>query len=573
MEKSAELLAPAGSLESLKAAVNAGADAVYIGGARFGARAYAVNAEEDSLLEGIRYAHLFGVKVHLTVNTLLKDRELEDLYSYIKPYYEAGLDAVIVQDLGVLDFLHRHFPLLSLHASTQMTVTGPEGAKLLRSLGAARVIPARELSLKELTDMKSVGGIEVETFVHGALCYCYSGQCFMSSLIGGRSGNRGRCAQPCRLKYELTDHGKRMNRKDEPCLLSCRDLCALDLLPDLLDAGMDSLKIEGRMKSARYTAGVVMIWRKYLDLFKRCGRSGYRVNPEDRKLLLDLYDRGGQTDGYFFRHNGPEMMAMKEKPEFREGNEALLRYLDDTYVNEKRVLPVSGTAEIKAGEAMRLGVSFSGKAGSYSASAAGPVPETAKNAAASEEEVRKRLFKTGDTVFHFETLELTLDPGLFIPVRALNELRRTALEELTESILRKSRRDTETERAGETPEETAPTGAEDCAPVTAPTGAEDCAPVLHASAETEPQLQAAMESDAVSELSFSADAIPPERWQETVSRIHEGLTRSGGKRKAFLLMPQIFRTEAADYFDRNRGALCMAGFDGFVIRSLEERGY
>ena len=190
-----ELLAPAGSLESLRAAVNAGADAVYVGGAKYGARAYAENPEEEDLIAGLRYAHRFGVRVHLTVNTLLKEAELQALPEYIAPYYEAGLDAAIVQDLGALAILHRQFPLLSLHASTQTTVTGPESARLFRSLGVSRVIPARELSLEELVRIKQETGLEVESFVHGALCYAYSGQCFMSSLLGGRSGNRGRCAQ------------------------------------------------------------------------------------------------------------------------------------------------------------------------------------------------------------------------------------------------------------------------------------------------------------------------------------------------------------------------------------------
>ena len=200
-----ELLAPAGSLTALKASVNAGADAVYIGGSRFGARAYADNPGEDELITGIDYAHLRGARVYMTVNTLLKESELDDLEAYMRPYVEEGIDAVLVQDFGVLRRLHELFPALPLHASTQMTVTGPNGAALLRPYGVTRVVPARELSIEELKAIREESGLEVETFVHVALCYCYSGECLLSSMIGGRSGNRGRCAQPCRLLNLLDD--------------------------------------------------------------------------------------------------------------------------------------------------------------------------------------------------------------------------------------------------------------------------------------------------------------------------------------------------------------------------------
>ena len=216
-----ELLAPAGSYESLIAAVNAGADAVYIGGTKFSARAYANNPDEDMLIKGIEYAHIFGVNVYMTLNTLLKESEIGELFEYIKSYYNAGIDAVIVQDLGVFEFIRKQFPLLPIHASTQMTITGSAGALFLRNQGAYRVVPARELSLKEISDINKATDIEIECFVHGALCYAYSGQCLMSSLIGGRSGNRGRCAQTCRLPYDLYDKDKKLNNKNERNLLSC----------------------------------------------------------------------------------------------------------------------------------------------------------------------------------------------------------------------------------------------------------------------------------------------------------------------------------------------------------------
>ena len=291
MNQNIELLSPGGSPEAIRAAVNAGADAVYAGGSRFGARAYADNPDEKGFIDALDYCHLHGVKLYITVNTLLKERELtEQLYEFVAPLYERGVDAVLVQDMGVFRFLKREFPLLPLHASTQMTITGPGGAGLLEEMGAARAVLSRELS------------------------YCYSGQCLMSSMIGGRSGNRGRCAQPCRLPYRLQENGKDRNGKDrqEKYLLSLKDICTLELLPDLYDCGIRSLKIEGRMKRAEYAAGVTSIYRRYLDLYREKGRSGYRVDPEDLRALMDLYNRGGFSEGYYRTRNGPFMMAVEQ---------------------------------------------------------------------------------------------------------------------------------------------------------------------------------------------------------------------------------------------------------------------
>ena len=298
MEKrKVEILAPAGSYESMVAAVNAGANAVYIGGSRFGARAYADNLDEEAMIRAIDFVHLHNCRIYMTVNTLVKEKELPELYGYLKPYYEAGLDAVLVQDLGVFSYIREHFPDLPLHISTQMTVTGKYSAADLKRMGAVRVVPARELSLKEIREISEATGLEVETFVHGALCYCYSGQCLFSSLIGGRSGNRGRCAQTCRLPFDVEKGDKVLGGKNEKYVLSLKDLCTLDLLPEILEAGVCSLKIEGRMKSPRYTAGVVSIYRKYVDMYLAHRRSGYRVDPADRRALLELFDRGGQSDG------------------------------------------------------------------------------------------------------------------------------------------------------------------------------------------------------------------------------------------------------------------------------------
>jgi Collagenase and related proteases len=298
-----EILAPAGSMESLYAAVNAGCDAVYMGGSMFGARAYADNPDSDSLLYAIDYCHLHGVKLYLTVNTLLKEEELMDsLYNYMLPYYKAGLDAAIVQDTGVVYMLHQWFPGLALHASTQMALVTGSGVPMLADYGITRIVPARELSLSELQQMRSDTDAEIEVFVHGALCYCYSGQCLFSSMLGGRSGNRGRCAQPCRLPYSTTFNGK----KRESYILSMKELSALPYIDKLIETGADSFKIEGRMKSPSYTALVTSLYRKYTDIYMDYGSKGYtgyiekhkREFQDDMGQLAEVYNREGFTNGY-----------------------------------------------------------------------------------------------------------------------------------------------------------------------------------------------------------------------------------------------------------------------------------
>ncbi len=316
MEKP-EILAPAGSMEALKASITAGADAVYMGGTGFGARAYADNPDTEELLEAIRYVHLRGKRLYLTVNTLVKEQEFKALYEFLAPYYTAGLDAAIVQDVGVLRFLAKEFPGLSLHASTQMTLTAPEGIRVLDSYPVTRLVPARELSLSEITDICRTSGKEVEIFVHGALCYCYSGQCLMSSMIGGRSGNRGRCAQPCRMEYEHEGNGKKY-------WLSPKDLCGLSLLPELIKTGAASFKIEGRMKRPEYAAAVTAAYRKFTDLYVSLGAEGYKAYLEEHPHLLeeevtslaDIYNRGGFTTGCFFKHNGKELMSVNRPGHF-----------------------------------------------------------------------------------------------------------------------------------------------------------------------------------------------------------------------------------------------------------------
>lgn len=306
-----EVLAPAGSLDIMKAVVAAGADAIYLGGNMFGARAFANNFNDEELICAIEYAHLFGRKVYLTVNTLLKSREIENsLIEYLIPFYEAGLDAVIVQDMGVFNLIRKHFPDMDIHASTQMTQTGVYGSRLLKELGATRIVTSREMNLQEIKQLHERLDVEIESFVHGALCYCYSGQCLLSSFNGGRSGNRGRCAQPCRMPYDVYDNGEKINNRNNSYALSPKDMCALQILPDVIESGVYSLKIEGRMKNVTYAAMVTHIYRKYVDMYLERGRKGFKVDKQDIDDLSDIYNRGAFTTGYYDSVKGKKMMSL-----------------------------------------------------------------------------------------------------------------------------------------------------------------------------------------------------------------------------------------------------------------------
>lgn len=357
MKDRVEILAPAGSMECLKAAIAAGADAVYTGGALFGARAYAHNLTEEELLEAIDYVHLHGRRLYLTANTLIKDREMEkQMYDYLLPYYRQGLDAVIVQDIGLFRFIRKHFPDLPIHASTQMTLTGVDGAKFLEKEGAQRIVTSRELSMAEVKKIADETELEIESFVHGALCYCYSGQCLFSSFIGGRSGNRGQCAQPCRLLYRTPE------AKRPQYLLSLKDICTLELIPEMIESGIYSFKIEGRMKKPEYAAAVAFQYRKYADLYlkyyEECpaeedpaayAMKKYRVREEDRQMLLDLYNRGGFHTGYYHTQNGREMISLNRpnhagvpavKVLAKKGRNVTAKALTDLYPQDIIELPM-----------------------------------------------------------------------------------------------------------------------------------------------------------------------------------------------------------------------------------------
>ena len=575
MKKKVEILAPAGSFDSMKAAVAAGADAVYMGGSRFGARAYAENPDEMGMLEAINYVHLHGCQLYMTVNTLVKEDEMDDLYDYLLPYYQAGLDAVIVQDMGVFSYIREHFPDLPVHASTQMTITGPEGAALMTRMGAVRIVTARELSLEEIRRIYQETGVEIESFVHGALCYCYSGQCLFSSLIGGRSGNRGRCAQTCRLPFDVlrrldeNNPNENKNKKkengvlnpgDSKYVLSLKDLCTLDILPDILEAGVYSLKIEGRMKSPRYTAGVVRLYRKYVDLYLKNGRKGYRVDPKDRKELLDLFDRGGQTLGYYTEHNGRDMVVCHEKPAFRQENRELYQYLDKTYVEAEVKEPVQGFARVCEGEPLQLTLQYEDPLTGESrmAGGIGAVVQTAVKQPMSKERIEKQLGKTGNTPYYFENLEVETGGSPFVPVQELNELRRSAFEQLTGEILRPYRREMPEIKACETGKGRQNLKDENNI------GNKTALYHIHVSVEHPAQLKAALSVPEVGAIYLDSAEFGAEQWNEWVSRCHEA------DKQCLLVMPHIFRDRAKEYFETHRSRLESAGFDGLVIRAWEE---
>lgn len=428
-----ELLAPAGSLDAARAAVNAGADAIYMGGPLFSARAYAESSEQDMLRAAMDLCHLRGVKVYMTLNTLMKQRELEGLSDYLDPYVKQGIDAIIVQDLGLLFWLRDRYPELPLHASTQMAVTGPYMARMLRDHGVERVVPARELSLSEISSIAGIEGLSVEVFAHGALCYCYSGLCLMSSVIGGRSGNRGRCAGPCRLEYD----GKK--------LLSMKDMCSLGSLPELYQAGVSSLKIEGRMKSPTYVAGVTSVYRKYLDrlyeLISEGGlKDGLRPEKADLRLLSEVFDRGGSTEGYLYRQNGRDMLSLGERPRLRIRDEEIIAEIEKKYLETDKSVESTCELYLVPGTRPRLRIRCTEAGAEALVEGETPV-EAARSRPLSDEDIADRLRRTGGTGFVIRDVSIKKTGDIFMSVAELNGLRRRGIDELRKNILAGFRRD------------------------------------------------------------------------------------------------------------------------------------
>lgn len=556
--KKAELLAPAGSYEAMTAAVSAGADAVYLGGNLFGARAYANNLDTEALKSAIDFVHLHERKLYLTVNTLVKEQEMQEkLYSYLLPFYCQGLDAVIVQDIGVFSFIKKHFPKLPIHASTQMTLTGVYGAKLLKEMGAVRIVTARELSLDEIRRIhgqKGLEGLEIESFVHGALCYCYSGQCLFSSIAGGRSGNRGRCAQPCRLPYQVSENQKRWNTKEEPYLLSPKDLCSIELLPDILESGVFSLKIEGRMKKPEYTAGVVSVYRKYLDYYMEYGREGFLVSEEDKRILRDLYHRGGFTKGYYRQKNGRDMMFFQGREGEAENeakNTELFKEVRNCFLSEEPKEAVTGMVVVRCKEKAYLTVSRKGQ----QVTVEGKEVDAAQKQPMTQERIRKQIEKTGETPFFFSELLVQTDGNSFISITELNELRRKALEQLKMVCLQSFFRKEE----GKIKDDVREQLKEDS--VKKARGKKSFYRI-HVYAEKKEYVKAAAAFSEVSCIYLDASEFSAEDIQNYKEQFPD--------KQFYYMLPHIFRDTAQNWLEQEYNQLLQAGVDGFGVRNLEE---
>lgn len=535
--KDFELLAPAGSLEILKGVIESGADAVYVGGSMFGARAYANNFTEEELLEAIDFAHLRGVKVYLTVNTLIKNSEFSKLYDYLLVYYKRGLDAVIVQDLGVVKAIHEYFPSMEIHTSTQMTVTGADGVRFLSQFGVTRVVMAREVSLAEMKRIHEETGMELEAFVHGALCYSYSGQCLFSSILGGRSGNRGRCAQPCRLPY--TVEGK----KDE-YILSLKDMCGIKALDKLHDAGVYSLKIEGRMKQLEYACGVVKYYRSYID-------SMNPVTDADYDRIKALGNRCGFTDRYYFDHNGSDMVTYV-KPNF-VSNAA-------EPSPEKRKLSIEGELVLREGEPGSLTV----KRGDVTYKASIEPVSTALKAPLDKKAAIDRINKTGDTDFEFSHIKAQIGENVFVPNGALNKLRRDAISGLCDKLLKKYYRNdaryTDMSRLTALPEHVVKSDAAHDEAINDYTTICSCM--------TRAQLDTLIGYECFDVFYLDFDMYDRKTLIQQFADDVKSLTKRN--KKVYLMLPTIFRADSSDYFVTIAKELDKVSFEGFVVKNYEE---
>ncbi len=424
---SIEILAPAGSLESLKSAVNCGADAVYLGGQKFSARKNAQNFTDEELLEGINYAHLRGAKVHVAVNTLMHESELNDVFNYLKFLNDISCDAVIVQDLGVLNIIKEYFPKMEIHASTQMTIHNLEGALRAKELGFKRAVLSRELSLNEISYISKNAGIETEVFAHGALCMSYSGQCLLSSMLGGRSGNRGYCAQPCRLSYTLLNDKKQQISEDSRYLLSLKDMCLLDEIDKLQNANVTSLKIEGRMKGENYSALTSYLYSK--------AKNNGDDKTADIDMLRDIFSRNGFTKGYFNSSYGRHMLNYSSNCDdiYKNQSDEVLKFADSLIKTNEVKRCVSGIFYGELDKPLSLEISLDGiKVKAFS----NVCPQRAIKTPTSEERIINQLNKTGGLPFEFSDLKIFADKDINIPIKAINELRRDAFLKLEDEILK-----------------------------------------------------------------------------------------------------------------------------------------
>ena len=530
-----ELLAPAGTFETLIAVCNAGADAVYCAGSRFGARAYAGNLSDSELLDAINYVHLHGKKLYLTLNTLLKDSEINELYDYLLPLYENGLDGIIVQDLGAMEYLKLQFPELPIHISTQAAVMGIDAAEFFKENGADRVVLARELNIDEIKKIKDESDIEIEVFVHGALCYCYSGMCFYSSLIGGRSGNRGRCAQPCRMDYTINSVNKEW--------MSLKDLSALMVLDKLCEIGIDSLKIEGRMKNTEYAAGVTSVYRKYLDILKN-GCKTFKVNDKDISYLNRLYQRRGFSDGYLFKHNGKDMILddIPKKYEDRPDDGVL----EFTKVR-KRLVDFYAYFEINREATLIINDAFGN-----SVSVNGDICRQAANKPLDVATVKEKLSKINDTMLCLNSVNVEIKGDVFMPLSALNALRRKAVDLYIDDIMSPYHRAPVERLSTSFSKPLKPDGSKK----------------ISVSFLTLKQGYAVLKSESVDRVYFPYDLLMKNS-NESLPLIND--LKSSNK-KVYLSMPEIFRDATKLQFLNNIDVY-RSLFDGYLLKNYDELSF
>ena len=475
--------------------------------------------------------------MYLTVNTLIKNSEFSKLYDYLLPYYKRGLDAVIVQDLGVVKAIHEYFPSMEIHTSTQMTVTGADGVRFLSQFGVTRVVMAREVSLAEMKRIHEETGMELEAFVHGALCYSYSGQCLFSSILGGRSGNRGRCAQPCRLPY--TVEGK----KDE-YILSLKDMCGIKALDKLHDAGVYSLKIEGRMKQLEYACGVVKYYRSYIDSMKP-------VSDADYDRIKALGNRCGFTDRYYFDHNGSDMVTYV-KPNF-VSNAA-------EPSPEKRKLSIEGELVLREGEPGSLTV----KRGDVTYKASIEPVSAALKAPLDKKAAIDRINKTGDTDFEFSHIKAQIGENVFVPNGALNKLRRDAISGLCDKLLEKYYRNDAryADMSGLTalPEHVVKSDAAHDEAVNDYTTICSCM--------TRAQLDTLIGYECFDVFYLDFDMYD---WKTLIQQFADDVkSLTKRNKKVYLMLPTIFRADSSDYFVSIAKELDKVSFEGFVVKNYEE---
>lgn len=425
-----ELLSPAGDLITLKAAIENGADAVYIGGKNFSARKNAKNFSDEEIFEAVSYAHLRGAKVYVTLNTLIYDSELKDAYEFIKMCCKADVDALIVQDLAIVNMCKEYFPQIEIHSSTQMTVASLRGVEMMKSLGFSRAVLAREMTKQEIEYICKNTDTEIEVFVHGALCVCYSGQCLLSSIIGARSGNRGACAQPCRLAYSLYNYGGKCIAKDK-YVLSLKDLCLVDYLDELSKISVASLKIEGRMKNKEYVSIVTDVYNKQLNNEKLTGDDYFR--------LKNIFSRTGFTDAYYMGKPGFDMICSEKN------NDDIYKKVSDDVLNYGKMLSEKSVRKRRISFDIRIDdrIYCSAICDSYEAEVVSDdnIVSDAINAPTSEERIREQFKKLGDTAFYCndEDIKCSIRKNAFVSVKDLNNIRRECVLQLEKLILSNNR--------------------------------------------------------------------------------------------------------------------------------------